>query len=868
MGPRSGLPAGIITCVFTDIEGSTRLLRELGPRFDDVLAQHDEVLRAAWREHGGHEVKTLGDSFLVVFPRAGDAVGASVAAERALAGVTWPTELPIRVRIGMHTGYARPTNDDYTAMVVNQAARVVGAARGGQVLLTADTAAALEADGGAGEGVEVRPLGRFRVRDFDGPVALLDATGPGVPAVTAPPRVRPADGHNLVRPASSLVGRLEDAARLTALLRPATVTTLVGPGGVGKTRLATETAIDVAARWEDGAWFVDLGPLTDGALVGEAIGDAVGASVAPGAERWPEVLAHLSEREALVVLDNCEHLTEASARAAAELVEACPRVGVLATSRVPLGLRAEQVHRLRPLHTHGVDAPAVELFLDRSGLTGAAGGERAVVTALCTQLDGLPLAIELAAARTTAVSPEEILRRLQRSPAVIRSVDPTLPERQRSLARLLDWSWELLTPAARTVLGRLSVFAGGFDVDAAEAVGAGGDIDEDDVAELLWTLIDASLVRPEETAGATRYRLLATVRAHASTTADPEDVAAASRRLASYLLERLGPARATRRTWVHAMTLELDNVRGAAAQVDVAAAAQALAWSIGRYHDVTDGFRTGIGEVQRHLDARPEPGPDRVALLTLLADLHLRVGELDRAERVLAEAARHATEVGAPGWDDAGIARTRGEIALRRDDPAAAAEIAREELALERSLRGRARLHNLLGITSWMLGDPRAANGAFGEELQAAEAAGLDTFLATTHSNLAETYLLVGDEPAAAYHQELSLGLAREQRQPVLVAFALMIAARLVVGDRPRDAVVLQTKADDLLAAADYVLFEGDLAPREALLADAAARLGETGHRDAVDEGQTLDADAAADLAAEVLGAVGSAPTTKGRDGT
>ena len=433
MTVRPDLPAGNLTCVFTDIEGSTRLLRELGPAYHVLLAQHDEILRQAWEDHGGCEVKTLGDSFMVVFERAADAVTASVAAQRALARADWQTELPVRVRIGMHTGYALPKGGDYTALVIHQAARVVSAARGGQVLLTETTAA--QADGA---GVDIGLLGRFRVRDFDEPVALYAASGPGAPLVDAPPRVRPADGHNLVRPSTTLVGRDEDLAALTGMVDPGNVVTVVGPGGVGKTRLATEAALRVAEDWPDGAWFVDLGPLGDGAHVAEAIGDAVGAPASPGAERWRSVLAHLAERRALVVLDNCEHLPDASATAASELVAACPGVGVVATSRRSLGLRGERVQRLAPL----AGERGIALFLDRNA--SHAPANRATIAGLVRELDGLPLAIELAAARAAAVPPDEILRRLRRGSGVIESGDPTLPDRQRSLDRLLDWSWELL----------------------------------------------------------------------------------------------------------------------------------------------------------------------------------------------------------------------------------------------------------------------------------------------------------------------------------------------------------------------------------------------------------------------------------------
>ena len=845
----------MLTCLFTDIEGSTRLLRDLGPEFDDLLARHNALLREAWRDHRGHEVKTIGDAFMVMFESAADAVAAGVAAQRALAAVDWRTELPVRIRVGMHTGYARPADGDYTALVVHQAARVVGAARGGQILLTADTTAELERTGVPDE-VEVHALGRFRVRDFDEPVALHAATGPGVGPVRAPPRVRPADGHNLVRPITTLIGRRDDIARLRELVAPGTLTTVVGPGGVGKTRLASETALDAAAAWEDGAWFVDLAPVVDPALVGEAIGAAVGAPTAPGAERWPEVLDHLAERRLLVLLDNCEHLADACGTAVADLLSSCPGVGVLATSRGPLGLRGEQVHRLPPLATGGAGNEAVELFLQRCGDDRA---DPAVAAELCAELDGLPLAIEVAAARTTAVPAQEILRQVRRAPTALRSNDPTLPERQRSLERLLDWSWDLLSAEARTVLGRLSVFAGGFNVDAAEAVGAGGDVRADDVPELLWTLIDASLVRPQDTEGATRYRLLATVRAHAAGHTDPAELAAAHGRLAALLLERVGPARATHRSWVVEMELELDNARGVVAAVGDDAAAQALAWSIGRYHDVKDRYRLGIEEVARYLEARPAAGPDRVALLTLMADLHLRLGELEGAELLLEEATWLADSTGCPEWDDAGIARTRGELALRRDDPAAAMAEARRALSGGCSPRGQARLYNLLGIASALRGDMEAAAAAAADEVRAATAAGLDTFLSTAHANLAEACLTLGDVARAAHHQRLSLGLAREMGQPVVMAFALMVAARLV--GEPRDVVVLQTKADELLAAADFALYDEDQRVRSALLEDAARQLGQDSNAAAIAAGHTLTVDEAVDLAERVLASVGSAPS-------
>jgi predicted ATPase/class 3 adenylate cyclase len=843
MASQTDLPGGIITCLFSDIEGSTQMLRELGPDYEKVLHRHHALLRAVWESHGGHEVQTIGDAFFVVFAESRDAVAAAIAAQRALTDDEWPG----RVRIGLHTGYARPTNGDYTALVVHRAARVAGAARGGQILLTRETAADVDES-------LVHRLGRFRVRDFDSPIELYAATGEGVPAAEAQPRVPPADSHNMTRPATSIVGRDDDLARVRGRIAPRTVTTLIGPGGVGKTRLALEVALDVAHEWEHGAWFIDLAPVDDPALIGETIGAAVGAPVVPGDERWPEVLSYLEQREALLVLDNCEHLVQGACRAAAELVESCRRVAVLATSRAPLGLRGEELYRVSPLVTEG----AVDLFYDRA----ADEADREVVAALCEELDGLPLAIELAAARTAALPAPEILRQVRRSPSVVRSRDPTLPGRQRSLERLLDWSLDLLAPAARTALCRLSVFASGFDVHAAERVAADGAVVEGDVAGLLWDLIEASLIRPVESEGATRYRLLTTVRAHARDQADPTDLDTATRRLGSLLLERVGPLHATRHSWVVEMEVELDNVRGCVARVDDPVCAQSLAWCVGRFHDVRDTYRDGISELQRFLRARPEPSPERVALLTLLADLHLRLGECDEADTILTAAEALAATAGNPGWDEAGVARARGDLALRRDDADGAAAAARRGLEWVESLQGRARLYDLLGIATAALGDLASSADAFSEELRAATTAGDEAPLATLHGNLAETYLRLGDDAAAARHQAISLGLARDWGQPVLIAFAMMVAARLAAGRaHAREAVVLEAKADQLLAEADYALYEEDEEIRSRLLTAAALRLGEEDFATAQGKGVALSTDAAADLAERVLAAVGSVGT-------
>jgi predicted ATPase/class 3 adenylate cyclase len=843
------LPVGVVSFLFTDIEGSTRLLRELGEAFEELLDQHHALLRSTWREHDGHELNTEGDAFLVAFDEASRAIGAAVAAQRALAAATWPTDMPVRVRIGIHSGYAQPRNDTYVALALHQAARVVDAAHGGQVLVSGDTAArAADLPGEVG----LERLGRFRVRDFDEPPELYRVVALGVEQRDIAPRVRPAEGHNLVRPPTSFEGRQADVDALVTLTKAASLTTVAGTGGAGKTRLATEVALRVAEDWEDGAWFVDLAPVSSPQLVPEAVAQAVGAKSVPGVDSWVEVLDHLRDRRALLILDNCEHLAEFVCARVAELLERCPGVGVIATSRAPLGLRAERVYRLNPHPCDGADAAAVRLFRDRAA-SGVAADDPAVAR-LCAELDGLPLAIELAAARTSAMSPSDILEHLRRSPSVLQSRDVSLPERQRTLQRLLDWSYDLLDPRARAVLRRLTVFAGSFDLEGAEHVCAAEDVPVDDVPELLLTLIDSSLVVTEAAAGASRFRLLWTVRAYAADHSGAEEHAAALRRLADRYLEQLGPQAATAWRWVSRVGAELDNLRHVASALPDDADAQALAWCIGRYHDATDAYRTGIEELTRLAERLATRGPNRVGLLTLLADMHLRVAEFDRAAALVDEAAKLHSEFGPAPWDTGGVVRARGELACRRADPAAAVTEARHALSQPHDDRSRARLYDLLGIASGMLGDLDGAADAFEQELQAAAAAGMEIFVATTHTNIAETQLRLGDEAAAAHHQALALEMARAYGLPVLVALSVMLAARLDAGrGRHREAVVLQAAGDRALKHASYVLFEEDARTRDQLMDAARRQLGDDVFHRAVAEGQGLDHDTAADLAAAVL---------------
>ncbi|MGI8926206.1 MAG: adenylate/guanylate cyclase domain-containing protein [Tepidiformaceae bacterium] len=862
------LPSGIVTFVFSDIEGSTRLFKRLGDRYPELLDRHRTLLRSAWKSYGGEEVNTEGDGSFVAFADTTSALQACAQGQRLIRAEPWAEGI-VRVRMGVHSGLAAPHNNDYVALAVHQAARFMKAAHGAQVLVSAEAAAlaAPTAD------LTLTPLGRFRLPDFDEPVRIFQLAAPLLEEQFPAIRALPAEGHNLVRPPNTFVGRDDEVATVLSRLGPGRAVTIVGPGGVGKTRLATEVGVRVADAWPDGVWAVDLAMVEDAALIADGIGDAVGARAfangAPGADRWDEVLDHLRLRRALVLLDNAEVHVERCARLVAELVHACPGVGILTTSREPLRVAGEDIVRLGPLPLPGPlpgsvelgSAPAMRLFVDRArtarpGLD-LEGSTLAAIAAICRRLDGLPLAIEIAAARTAVLDPPAILAGLNDMFRMLRSRDRSLPERQRTMQALLDWSYRLLDVDEQAALRRLAVFSGGFSKEAAMAAVGDGRPAAGDVPELVWSLVDRSLLGADLTANDTRYRFLETVRHYARLLLDDaSETGPVALRLSAWFLERLGPWRSADRAWIGDLSLELDNLRTVIPLVAPhdPAAAQQLACSVGRYRDAVHAFRLGIDEVSRFVAELQIETPSRVALLTTLADLWLRIGDVDNARVVLGEAEDLRRRVGPAPWDDAGVERTTGEIATRTGDLQRAAAIASEALGRSLSPRGRARMWDLLGLAKSASGDLRGAFDAFGQERAELVASGHEASLAGAEGNLAEIALRLGDTAMAAHHQRACLELALALGQPVLLAYSLIVAARLAAasGDWPT-ATRLQARAGAMLNETGWRLYDDDLRASEQWLADAREHLGGQGFDAAVRDGTAMDAPAAAASADEVL---------------
>ncbi len=525
-------PSGLITLLFTDIEGSTDLVRRLGDEYAPLLLAHERLLRRAARAWCGYEVDSQGDAFLFAFQDVADAVSAALRMQWDIAS-TLPE---VRVRIGVHSGEPSLVDGRYIGLDVHRAARVAAAAHGGQIILS-DTAYDLVASQ-MPEAATARDLGEHRLKDLHRPRRLYQLLAPGLPDAFPPLRTLNAHRHNLPTPTTPLVGRQVETRRLKAwLAETATrLVTLTGPGGVGKTRLALQAAAESVADYPDGVFFVPLGDVREAHRVGAAIALALDLTVAGGQAALDVVTAHLCQRRALLVLDNFEQVTAAGPDVAT-LLAAAPGVKVVVTSRVILRVYGETEFNVPPLSAPAegdsltreslARYPAVELFVQRAQAVRPdfelTSDNALAVAAICDMLDGLPLAIELAAARSRLLSPQAILAQLQvgRLQTLCRGM-LDLPARQQTLRASIDWSHDLLGETGRAVFRRLAVFSGGFSLDAAVAACADGPLagpgglTPADVVDAVEALLDASLLRPHgDPQGEACFAMLETVREYA-----------------------------------------------------------------------------------------------------------------------------------------------------------------------------------------------------------------------------------------------------------------------------------------------------------------------------------------------------------------
>lgn len=530
-------PAGLSTFLITDIEGSTRLWEEHAGAMGPALAVHDHLLRLAVETSGGTVVKTTGDGLLAVFDDQIAAIDAALDAQRSLRDAAWGQTGPLRVRMAIHAGAAESRDGDYFGPSLNRAARILAIGHGGQVILSA-VAAVLARDRLSGA-IELRDLGSHRLRDLDRPEQVFQLVTPDLPSEFPPLRSLSTRRSNLPVQVTSFVGREADLAEVKSLVARHHLVTLIGTGGTGKTRLMLEAAAELENRFTDGTWLAELAALTDSSQVASEIARALGAPELPGQPAMSTITAFLADKDLLLLLDNAEHLVDGVATVVGRLLGAAPRLRIITTSREALAVAGEAVHQLKSLSCPSIggrrsgEAPtapddfeaaaateAVRLFSERaSAVDPGFSLDRqnvAAVTEICRRLDGIPLAIELAAARVSVMSTEDIALRLGDRFRLLAGGRRTAVPRQQTLHALIDWSWDLLTDDDRRLLRRLSIFAGGWTTSmAAKVVGdAVAEMDHLELVDELSRLVDRSLVLVDR-GPATRYRMLETIRQYA-----------------------------------------------------------------------------------------------------------------------------------------------------------------------------------------------------------------------------------------------------------------------------------------------------------------------------------------------------------------
>ena len=516
--------------MFTDIEGSTLLLRRVGDEtYSMVLEEHHRIIRRHLDEHGGREEGTQGDAFFAVFNSTTACVAAAVDIQRELSQHEWPGDLELRVRMGIHTGEASQAASGIVGYEVHRAARIAAVGHGGQILVSA-TSAELVHEVLAPE-VTLRSLGVHRLKDLGRPETLFQVQATGLAADF--PALRSLDNpelaNNLPTSLSTFVGRSREFEQVTSLLGRSRLVTLTGPGGTGKTRLALQVAAEQLDGAGEGVWLVELAPVVDGSQVATAVLDALRIRSDTSTSREDELLRALECQSVLIILDNCEHLIDAVASLVGLISRHCPRVQLLVTSREPLGIDGEQIYRVPPMASpvgpvtsvaeiEGFDA--VDLFVSRARLVDANysidDALAPVVTSLCQRLDGVPLAIELAVARLSSMSLVEVHDRLDQRCRLLTSGSRNALPRQQTLGATVAWSYDLLDESERDVLRRLSVFVNGFDLSAAVAVCSGDTVEGFEVVDIIGSLVNKSLINAEQSSGPVRYRMLETIRQFAA----------------------------------------------------------------------------------------------------------------------------------------------------------------------------------------------------------------------------------------------------------------------------------------------------------------------------------------------------------------
>ena len=811
MALRVPLPSGTVTLLFTDIEGSTRHWEERPDEMSAALRRHDKLLRTAIFAHGGHIFKTVGDQFCAAFSRALDGVAAAADAQHALAAEDWTAVGGLAVRMALHSGITDEREDDYFGPAVNRVARLLAVTHGGQVVASDATVVLL--NGTKPERTELRDLGAHRLKDLIEPEHVWQLSIESLQNEFPALRSLDARANNLPVQSTSFVGREQDIADVIELLVQHRLLTLVGSGGVGKTRLALHAGAELLDRHPDGVWFVDLAPISDPELVSSVTGQALGMSQQHG-QRVDEAIAlWLKRKKLLLIFDNCEHVLEPVAQLAALILAAAPEVRILATSRQALNIAGEAAHQLPSLPLpaeierltadEALQYGAIVLFVDRAKAANTrftlTDDTAPIVADICRRLDGIPLAIELAAARVKVLSIPNLAQRLNERFKILTGGSRTAMPRQKTLRALIDWSYDLLTPQEQMLFNRVGIFANGFSLDAATAVctfshpAPSRMIDEIDILDLLSSLTDKSLVVADTAGDQERYHLLESTRAYAleklSAAGAREQLA---RRHAEYFRDY---AQAANQTWdtgslatrVASMNLDLDNYRAV------------LEWALKDGHDPALGgalagvllwLSSGLVVEGRYWLDLAQAALDESAHPQVAAGVWSALAALSSGKRKH-DCARRALTFFQSVGDENGQAWALSSIAfslLQMGQLDEADDVSARGLAAMRALgdkRGVADCLNVRAAIQRRCGDVASARELFAQSLAAYKAVGDEAGATVVLVNLAE--LEFGDdriEQAVRLAGEALVIRSRWKSATSLAGSYVNIAAyRIALGD-------------------------------------------------------------------------------------
>ena len=863
------LPTGTVTFLFTDIEGSTRLVQSVADRYGELLAEHCRILRTAIAGAGGTEVSTEGDSFFAVFTSAQAAVAAAIDAQQRLATQEWPGSAQVRVRMGLHTGEGVLGGDNYIGLDVHRAARIAAAGHGGQVLLS-DTTRSLAASipGGA-----FRDLGPHRLKDLANPEHLFQLEAAGLPREFPALRSLDARPNNLPVQLTSFVGRESEIAAVGELLDRARLVTLTGPGGTGKTRLSLQVSAERLTRYTDGVFVVELSPVSDPAMVASAIAAAIGVREATDRPLVDTLKESLRDRELLLVLDNFEQVLEA-APLVTDLLGAAPRLRVVVTSRAVLHVHGEHEYAVPPLRipdpAHLPSAEAISqfegvmLFVERAM---AARADFAVtddsapaIAEIVARLDGLPLAIELAAAKVKLFGPEAILGRLGSRLAFLGGGTRDLPARQQTLRQAIDWSYGLLPESEQGLLRRLAVFVGGCNLDAIEAICRPGELGLDGL-EGVAALVDQSLVRREEAGhGEPRFAMLETIREFAAERlaehGEANDLRARHAAHFTAVAEAAEPELTRSGEASDRIGHDHDNFRTALASATETNGGELglrLGFALWRFWQQRGHLREGRQWFDRLL-ALPSAAPatvERAKGLTGAAGIAYWQNDYTAASSWYDEAEAIIRGLDDRAWLTDALYNT-ASIAMIRGEPGLAREKFEEGAAIARELRDDAIVARFLaadGYMAFMSDDLARARALLEEALALAERRQDRMELAGGHHTVAQVARLDGRLDDAAFHYREALRFGRELGDVASMTEPLqgMAAVAIAMGDAERGV--------RLLGANDAIREQlGGGPPPEWLrlgdpFSEARRALGDDKYGDAWEAGRGLTVDEAIDLA-------------------